>query len=153
MIYSIGEFWIGIVLLVASLFIIGYSSINLVIKKIPIKDSNFNMVETWVCLIVVAIFGCFLVYDSYNKPDPPFKYIDVDIQKIRVDDDSEYHLTYIKNGYVESENDIKDWDICIQYGNYNKATGKIKTDYRNENIVACYYIYLPNNFKIEYFDD
>lgn len=160
MIYDKGEFMWGCILFLFSLsLIVTFVHVNRCLKKSNYKRTPIDCegdVSAYIFSIMLFVLSLILFYDSCTIDDlikEKYNYTDITIQKIRIDDDSEYHLTYIKNGWVESENDIKDWDMCIQYGNYDKAIGKIKTSYTNENIVYCYYIYLPNNYKIEYFDD
>lgn len=74
-------------------------------------------------------------------------YVKCDIIKIRIDDESEYHITYQRNGYsIELEHDLDEWYVTLRNG-----TGQSwVTDYHQGNIK--FHIFYPTD-KIEYFED
>ena len=82
------------------------------------------------------------------------------IQSIRIDDDSEFHIVAVSNtGDIKTYNDMDvPYDINIQYGNYEKPILIIhisdrccgEGNYTQEGIPN---VFLPFNYKINTFDD
>jgi len=72
------------------------------------------------------------------------EYTKITVLKVRIDDDSEYHITYKLNGYVYSEHDLKSCEINIKDGYGDSWYG------RGE--FPKFIISYPSN-KIKYFDD
>ena len=73
-------------------------------------------------------------------------YVKCDIIKIRIDDESEYHITYKINGHIELEHDLDHWYVTLRNGNAQSWV----TDRGQGNIK--FHIYYPTD-KIEYFED
>jgi hypothetical protein len=86
-------------------------------------------------------------------------HIDNEIQSLRVDDDPEYHVSYITpDGIFESRSDLKQMNLVIKYGNYEKPI--IRDFYSNAASLdgTCFFegkslIMLPVGYKIETFED
>ena len=73
--------------------------------------------------------------DTYNK---------IEVLKLRVDDDSEYHLTYKRNGRIYSDKDLSNFRISIIDG--------IGDSWVSVNPGGKYQVIYSSN-KIEYFED
>ena len=74
-------------------------------------------------------------------------YIKCEIIKLRIDDESEYHITYKRNGNsIELEHDLDDWYVTLR----NSTGQSWVTDHGQGNIK--FHIFYPTN-KIEYFED
>lgn len=110
-----------------------------------------------IILSVLIISGCCTSYsDSYY-------YIDYLIINLRIDDDAEYHINYKSiNGMIYSESDISSIKVVaknIQYPILKKRVHKHCDCFNNvsESIEApfrdSWIIEIPNNYKIETFDD
>lgn len=91
-----------------------------------------------------------------NKtPRYEYEYIDVDIQKIRIDDDSEYHISFVYKGQLYSVSDMNDiTEVNVKFGDYDKATANVKR-FKGSRFWGSseFIVYLPTGFKIEYFED
>lgn len=90
-------------------------------------------------------------------------YSDYEIQSIRLDDDSEYHILAVNSkGIVEQLNDCDNgYDIFVSYQNVNKPVLRFEVSddgYGEGNFVRSRgtgfpQVILPINYKIETFDD
>ena len=115
-------------------------------------------------LVILTVFIFFSCKDStyYREKHGLINEYDVDydIQSIRVDDDSEYHIVAVsKKGYVETIHDADiPYDIQMKYGTYNRAFLRIHYSdrccgigkFHKEGVTR---VYLPIGYKIETFDD
>lgn len=72
------------------------------------------------------------------------EYERIEVLNLRIDDDSEYHITYSLNGYVYSDEDLSSYEISVK--NINGDSWITKDRHRK------YIISYPSS-NIEYFED
>ncbi len=70
-----------------------------------------------------------------------------EILNIRIDDDSEYHVTYKHNGVIKSKHDLSDSYVWIK-----DRVGQSWVKVSKGGTFLLFDIYYPSS-KIEYFDD
>ncbi len=95
--------------------------------------------------------------EKNNKYKEWFEYYE--IQSIRIDDDSEYHIVAVsKLGNVKTFHDLNEYDFFIRYGKYSNTLLKIKctdlySDSGNYSEIGYPNVYIPFGYKIETFND
>jgi len=116
-------------------------------------------------LSFILIFtGCyFLIGLSVDKSEIRTKKTEtLDVMSLRVDDESEYHLTALSSmsGQVESWHDLRSNVLDISFCDCSEPKAYIEVNSSNKgtftrNTVGrdSFIIKLPRNFKINYFDD